>query len=322
MEVPQFYIRGVLEGNRRILSQTLTLLESSLKKHKELSGKVLEGLLPHTGRSLRLGITGVPGAGKSTFIESLGLDLAEKGHRVAVLAVDPSSQKAGGSILGDKTRMQKLSFHENTFIRPSPSGDTLGGVAAKTRESMLICEAAGHDVILVETVGVGQSEISVAFMVDFFLVLMVAGTGDDLQGIKRGVLEAADAIVVNKADGKNFDGALQARKDLERAVQMTLPESRIWQTPVLACSSVDEKGTRTVWDTILAHQRLMKETRGFEDRRKKQALNWMWALVEEGLKLRLNQNSAVAGMIPHVSDQVSKNLLSPMAAAHKVLELF
>ena len=319
---PQFYIQGVLEGNRRVLSQTLTLQESSLGQHKKLSRKILDGLMPHVGRSLRLGITGVPGAGKSTFIESLGLDLAESGHRVAVLAVDPSSQKAGGSILGDKTRMQKLSFHENTFIRPSPSGDTLGGVAAKTRESMLICEAAGYDVILVETVGVGQSEISVAYMVDFFLVLLVAGAGDELQGIKRGVLEAADGIAINKADGKNQDRALQAQQDLERVMEMTLPKSRVWQTPVLACSSVKEQGTRPVWDTVLAHQKLMKETGEFQRRRKRQSLNWMWALVEDGLKSRLNKNPDLADLIPRVSKQVCENRLSPLAAAHQVLDLF
>ncbi|MCP4718135.1 MAG: methylmalonyl Co-A mutase-associated GTPase MeaB, partial [Desulfobacteraceae bacterium] len=214
---PGLLFQGILDNNRRMIAKTMTLIESNLPAHQQVAHRVMEKVLPMTGKSIRLGITGVPGVGKSTFIENLGVWLADAGHKVAVLAVDPTSQRSGGSILGDKTRMEKLSAHENSFIRPSPAGQTLGGVAVRTRETMLVCEAAGFDVILVETVGVGQSETRVASMVDFFLVLMIAGAGDELQGIKKGVLELADAIVINKADGDNKLAVEKAQKDLELA---------------------------------------------------------------------------------------------------------
>ncbi|MCP4574743.1 MAG: methylmalonyl Co-A mutase-associated GTPase MeaB, partial [Deltaproteobacteria bacterium] len=214
---PDVLFQGILDNDRRMIAKTMTLIESNLPAHKQVAHRVMEKILPLTGKSIRLGITGVPGVGKSTFIENLGVWLADAGHRVAVLAVDPTSQRSGGSILGDKTRMEKLSAHENSFIRPSPAGQTLGGVAVRTRETMLVCEAAGFDVILVETVGVGQSETRVASMVDFFLVRMIAGAGDELQGIKKGVLELADAIVINKADGDNKLAVEKAQKDLELA---------------------------------------------------------------------------------------------------------
>ncbi|MCK4768052.1 MAG: methylmalonyl Co-A mutase-associated GTPase MeaB, partial [Desulfobacula sp.] len=225
---PDSFVQGILDGNRRMVAKTITLIESSLKVHQQTAFTVMERILPHTGNSIRLGVTGVPGVGKSTFIENLGIFLADIGHKVAVLTVDPTSQRSGGSILGDKTRMEKLSAHENAFIRPSPAGETLGGVAAKTREIMLICEAAGFDVLLVETVGVGQSETSVASMVDFFLVLMISGAGDELQGIKKGVLELADGIAINKADGDNLKAVEKTKGDLEMAMHLIRPESPTW----------------------------------------------------------------------------------------------
>ncbi len=319
---PDFYIKGVLEGKRRIIAKAITLVESSLPDHRALAAKVMDGIIANSGNSVRLGITGVPGVGKSTFIENLGLDLANDGHKVAVLAVDPSSQRSGGSILGDKTRMEKLAAHENAFIRPSPSGTTLGGVASKTREIMLICEAAGYDVVLVETVGVGQSEITVATMVDFFLVLMIAGAGDELQGIKKGVLEVADAIAINKADGDNAERAEQARHEFELAMHFLSPVSPSWTPPVLKCSSVIEKGTQNIWKTVLDHRKKMMTTGEFHEKRKSQALEWMWALVYDGLKLRFNENRTIAEKIPEIAVRVERELISPTAAAEELLSYF
>lgn len=314
-------IEGIRTGNRRMIAKTMTLIESNLPAHETLAHDILDAILPMTGNSVRLGITGVPGVGKSTFIENLGVALADEGHRVAVLAVDPSSQRSGGSILGDKTRMEKLSAHENAFIRPSPAGATLGGVAARTREIMLVCEAAGYDVILVETVGVGQSETAVASMVDFFLVLAIAGAGDELQGIKKGVLELADAIAINKADGDNLDRVNQTRQDLEMAMHLVAPESPTWHTPVLTCSSVTDGGTRKVWDTVLDHREKVRETGEFVQRRRTQALEWMWTLVDEGLRRRFNENREIQARIPLVSGRVESERISPSAAARTLLEL-
>jgi GTPase len=316
---PDVLFQGILDNNRRLIAKTMTLIESNLPAHQQVAQQVLERLLPLTGKSVRLGITGVPGVGKSTFIENLGVYLADAGHRVAVLAVDPTSQRSGGSILGDKTRMERLSAHENSFIRPSPAGETLGGVAVRTRETMLVCEAAGFDVILVETVGVGQSETRVASMVDFFLVLMIAGAGDELQGIKKGVLELADAIVINKADGDNLRAVERAQKDLELAMHLIASETPTWDTPVLTCSSVIEGGTKTVWETVLDHRRKFKETNEFDQRRKKQSLEWMWTLVEEGLKQRFKHNQKINAQIPLVTRQVEAEKMSPSAAAERLL---
>ena len=231
MEIQEF-IDGVLAQNRRIVAKTITLIESSLPAHQEMAKTIVDTLLPYAGNAVRIGITGVPGVGKSTYIESFGLQLVDQGHQVAVLAVDPSSSKSGGSIMGDKTRMERLSLEQRAFIRPSPSGGTLGGVARRTRETIVVCEAAGFDVIIVETVGVGQSETTVASMVDFFLVLMLAGAGDELQGIKKGVLELADAIAINKADGNNIANAEKAKIEYEKALNLLTPSSKIWSPPV------------------------------------------------------------------------------------------
>lgn len=316
---PESFIQGIVEGNRRVIAKTITMIESRLVSHQQAAFNIVEQLLPKTGNSLRLGITGIPGVGKSTFIENLGVFLANKGHNVAVLAVDPSSKRSGGSILGDKTRMEKLSVHENAFIRPSPTGETLGGVAAKTREIMLVCEAAGFDVILVETVGVGQSETEVASMVDFFLVLMIAGAGDELQGIKKGVLELADGIAINKADMDNIKAVEKAKKDLETAMHLIRPESENWSTPVLTCSSVEKDGTKKVWETVLEHQKKMKQSGEFAQRRKEQSIEWMWNQVDEGLKRFFKENKAIGELIPKVSKQVADGKLSPSVAAKQLL---
>ncbi|MCG8566362.1 MAG: methylmalonyl Co-A mutase-associated GTPase MeaB [Desulfobacterales bacterium] len=316
---PEALVRGVAAGQRRMIAKTMTLIESQRPDHQQMAFKVMERLLPATGKSIRIGITGVPGVGKSTFIENLGMALANSGHKVAVLAVDPTSQRSGGSILGDKTRMEQLSAHENAFIRPSPAGETLGGVAAKTREIMLVCEAAGYDVILVETVGVGQSEISVAAMVDFFLVLMIAGAGDELQGIKKGVLELADGIAINKADGENKEAVERAKSDLEIAMHMIAPSTPTWATPVMTCSSVTDGGTWDVWETVLRHREKFQATGEFELRRKKQSEDWMWTLGNEGLKNRFWQNEMIREQIPTVSKRVRDDLMSPSAAAELLL---
>ncbi len=316
---PDSLIQGILSKNRRMIAKTMTMIESNRPEHKKMAFKIVEKLLPMTGSSIRLGITGVPGVGKSTFIENLGIELIREGHSVAVLAVDPTSQRSGGSILGDKTRMEKLSAHEHAFIRPSPAGETLGGVAAKTREIMLVCEAAGFDVILVETVGVGQSETSVASMVDFFLVLMIAGAGDELQGIKKGVLELADGIAINKADGDNLPFVERTRQDLEIAMHLIGSETPTWHTPVMTCSSVLDQGTLAVWEKVLEHRDKFKATGEFELRRKKQSMEWMWTLVEDGLKQRFKNNKKIREQIPVVSRQVEKDQISPSAAAEALL---
>ncbi len=318
---PQYYIDGVMSGQRAILARTITLIESVHPAHRELAMQVVDALLPHTGKATRLGITGVPGVGKSTFIESFGMHLTASGSKVAVLAVDPSSTRSGGSILGDKTRMEKLSVESNAFIRPSPSGGTLGGVARRTRETMLVCEAAGFDVIIVETVGVGQSETTVASMVDFFLVLMLAGAGDELQGIKKGVLEIADAIAINKADGDNFDRAQKARKVLENALHLLRPSSVHWTVPVLTCSALNLDGIEQIWQNVQDHRSQLTKAGELETRRKDQALQWMWSLVEDGLKERFFENEAVQNKLPKISSRVHHGGMAPTVAAKELLFL-
>ena len=315
----QSHIDGVLSGDRRVLARTITLIESSHPDHRRLSAGIMEGLLPYTGKAVRLGITGVPGVGKSTFIETFGMYLTGLGHRLAVLAVDPSSTRSRGSIMADKTRMERLCVEPMAFIRPSPSGGSLGGVARKTRETMLLCEAAGFDIIIVETVGVGQSETAVASMVDFFLVLMLAGAGDELQGIKKGVLEIADALAVNKADGDNIVKANQAKKAYETALHLLSPASPSWAPPVLTCSAMENRGIAEIWQTVLAHKKAFKASGEFTAKRQTQALDWMWSLIEEGLKDRFYKNPEVIKALPDLKRAVVDGTLAPVAAADKLL---
>jgi LAO/AO transport system kinase len=315
------YLAGVRAGNRRILAKAITLVESFHPDHRERAWQLIEALLPETGRAVRLGITGVPGVGKSTFIENFGMQLVARGHRVAVLAVDPSSKRSGGSIMADKTRMERLAGNPHAFIRPSPSGGTLGGVARMTRESMLICEAAGFDVIIVETVGVGQSETAVAGMVDFFLVLMLTGAGDALQGIKKGVLELADAVAINKADGDNAARAERARKELENALHLMQPASITWRPPVVTCSALTLAGLDEIWGLVQEHNRCMRASGELTANRRAQALEWMWSLIEEGLKERFNRHPQVQAQLPAVAAQVSRGELLPTIAARQLLFL-
>lgn len=316
-----YYTQGVRKRDKRVLAKTITLIESARHEHQKLARAVVNALLPYTGKAVRLGISGVPGAGKSTFIETLGTRLVNQGHLVAVLAVDPSSQRSGGSVLADKTRMEKLSTSENAFIRPSPSGGTLGGVARKTRETMLVCEAAGYDVMIVETVGVGQSETTVASMVDFFLLLMIAGAGDELQGIKKGVLEVADAIAINKADGDNVKRASMARKQIEAALHYLMPASPTWTPKALTCSSLnpEDDGIKTIWSTVLEHRETVSKTGELESKRRSQAVDWMWSLVEEGLKTRFYKHPEIMSRLEKITRHVAAGELAPTVAADELL---
>ena len=316
---PEDYVQGVLKGDRRVLAKTITMIESALDHHKDIARTIVDQLLPHAGKAVRLGITGVPGVGKSTFIESFGMALIRQGHKVAVLAVDPSSTRSGGSIMADKTRMEQLAVQADAFIRPSPSGGTLGGVARKTRESMLVCEAAGFDVMIVETVGVGQSETAVASMVDFFLVLMLAGAGDELQGIKKGVLELADAIAITKADGDNVDKALQAARAYASALHLLSPASDHWQPPVLTCSAVSMEGVDLIWDTVLEHRQKMRASGEFDIKRRGQALDWLHALVDDGLKERFMRHPKIRQHLPRYQRDVARGDTSPTVAAQELL---
>jgi LAO/AO transport system kinase len=317
----QSYVAGVLAQDRRLLSKTITLIESSLTAHKKMARLIVDELLPHTGKAIRLGITGVPGAGKSTFIEALGTMLVREGLSVAVLAVDPSSVRGGGSLLADKTRMEQLSIEERAFIRPSPSGGTLGGIASKTRETMLLCEAAGFDVVIVETLGSGQSEVAVASMVDFFLMLMISGAGDDLQGMKKGVLELVDAVAVNKADGDNIKKADLARKQCETALHFSTPSSPNWFPPVLTCSARESTGIKEIWDTVLEHRKKLLSAGELEIKRKQQALDWMCFLVKEGLDEWFYKNPYVKKTIPKLEKEVEEGVTAPTTAANKLLLL-
>jgi LAO/AO transport system kinase len=319
---PTLLAQGVLAGQRRALARAITLIESTRADHREAAEALLHQLLPHTGRSVRIGITGVPGAGKSTFIEAFGLHVVEKGHRLAVLAVDPSSPRSGGSILGDKTRMEDLSRDERAFIRPSPSGCTLGGVARRTREAMLVCEAAGFDVIVVETVGVGQSETAVADMVDMFLLLLVPGGGDELQGIKKGIVELADAIVVNKADGDLAIAAQRAARDYTNALHLLTPASAAWTVPVLTCSALERAGIDSVWDNVGRYRDAMEKAGQFTARRSAQAHAWMWNEVAETLMQALKDDPRVAGLLPAMENDVSDGTLAPGRAARQLVAAF
>jgi len=313
---------GVRAGNIRALAKAITLVESRNIDHSLAATTLLDELLPHTGNAIRIGISGVPGAGKSTFIEAFGLHLTALGRKVAVLAVDPSSQRSGGSILGDKTRMEELSRDPRAFIRPSPAGDTLGGVARKTRETMLICEAAGFDVIIIETVGVGQSEITVASMTDFFLLLQLPNAGDELQGIKRGVMEIADAIVVNKAEGDNRPRADLARQQCVNALHMLSPKSPHWQVPVLLCSALQREGVDAVWTTIEAFRQVMQRSGEFQEKRALQNSDWMWTLLMDDLKETFLRHPRVEALLPQLQDSVAAGVTTPGAAARRLMEVF
>ncbi|CAA7624427.1 methylmalonyl Co-A mutase-associated GTPase MeaB [Magnetospirillum sp. UT-4] len=313
---------GVLAGERRALARAITLIESTRPDHRPAAEALLHDLLPHSGRSVRVGITGVPGAGKSTFIEAFGLHVVGQGHRLAVLAVDPSSPRSGGSILGDKTRMEELSRDQRAFIRPSPSGCTLGGVARRTREAMLVCEAAGFDVVVVETVGVGQSETAVADMVDMFLLLLVPGGGDELQGLKKGIVELADAVVVNKADGDLAAAAQRAARDYRAALHLLAPPAGRWTVPVLTCSALMRDGVAEVWRTVGDYQAAMQEAGRFAARRAAQAHAWMWNEVSETLLQALRDDSRVALLLPELERAVSAGEMAPGAAARRLAAVF
>jgi LAO/AO transport system kinase len=314
-------VDGVLARQRRALAKTITLIESTRSDHQARAQAVLETLMPHTGKAIRIGISGVPGVGKSTFIEALGMALIGKGMRVAVLAIDPSSSLTGGSILGDKTRMEALSQRDEAFIRPSPARGALGGVARQTREALLACEAAGYDVIIVETVGVGQSETAVAGMTDVFVVLQLPNAGDDLQAIKKGILELADIVVYNKADIDAHASDL-AVGQMRSALHMLRPASKHWQVPVLKTSAVTGEGMAQVWETIERHRKTMLDASQFEAKRRHQALTWMWTLIEQGLQQQFRQHPAVARELQSVSDKVAGASITPTAAAHLLLTYF
>lgn len=324
--MPEFdlatYADGVLAGNRRMLAKAITLVESTRPEDGRIARQLLDRIHPQTGKAVRVGITGVPGAGKSTFIDTFGTYLTSYGHKVAVLAVDPSSTVSGGSILGDKTRMERLMADPNAFIRPSPSGGALGGVARKTRETMMLCEAAGFDTVLVETVGVGQSEVTVASMVDFFLVLMIAGAGDELQGIKKGIIEIADALVINKCDGDNVERAERARSEYEGALHFLRPVSPNWTPPVLAASALASTGIERVWKTIMDHQSALTRSGELQEKRRRQALSWMWSVIEDGLMNAFRQDEVLGPLIVQAEKEILDGDRSPTSAALELLEKF
>ena len=316
------YVSGLANGNISILGRVITLVESTRVDHQKLAQDILETCMPTTGKSVRIGITGVPGVGKSTFIESFGKLLTSLGKKVAVLAIDPSSEQGRGSILGDKTRMESLSVDPMAFIRPSPNAGSLGGVARKTRESILLCEAAGYDVIIVETVGVGQSETAVHSMVDFFLLLMLAGAGDELQGIKRGIMEMADALTITKADGDNINKSKLAVGDYKRAIHLFPAKTNNWIPKVLTCSAYENTGIEDVWETINSFVNHCVCNNTFEENRKKQAQFWLHESIQEQLGNYFHQKPEVKKLLPQLEEQVLSGKLSPFIAANKLIDLF
>jgi LAO/AO transport system kinase len=312
----------VCAGDRRALAQAITLIESTRDDHRRAAEALLEALLPHTGQSMRLGISGVPGVGKSTFIESFGQYLIDAGKRVAVLAVDPSSQISGGSILGDKTRMEQLAQSPHAFIRPTPTAGTQGGVARRTREAMLACEAAGFDVVLIETVGVGQSETAVADMVDMFLLLLLPGSGDELQGLKRGIVELADLVIVNKADGDLVDAAGRVAGEYANALHLLRPATPYWTSRVVTCSALEGTGIGDIWQIVEEYRTTMATEGAFEVRRAQQARTWMWREVDDSLLASFRANPAVGARIAELEAQVEAGSLTPAAAAQALLAAF
>ena len=313
--------RGIRAGERATLARAITLIESKRADHRKAAHLLVQDMLPLTGKAVRLGITGAPGTGKSTTIDALGTYLTGKGHKVAVLAVDPSSTRTGGSILGDKTRMARLAVDPHAFVRPSPTSGTLGGVAAKTRETMLLCEAAGYDVVLVETVGVGQSETAVADMTDFFLVLMVAGAGDELQGLKKGIVELADMIAVNKADGDNIERAKLAAADYRGALNILAPRSATWSPPVITYSALGGAGIADLWGKVIEHKEKLTGSGELTTRRREQQVKWMWTMLEERLTARLRSDAAVRAKLRQAESAVADGKLAPTLAVEQIAQL-
>jgi len=317
---PHQYAASILQGDRLLLSRAITLVESRRPDDQALAQAVLTQVLPATGQAIRIGITGVPGVGKSTFIETFGSYLIQQGHRLAVLAIDPTSQRSGGSLLGDKTRMETLSMNPAAYIRPSPAGDSLGGVAQHTRETMLLCEAAGFDVILIETVGVGQSETVVHGLVDFFLLLMLAGAGDELQGMKRGIMELADALAITKADGDTSASARRAQLDYTNALYLFPPTGTGWSPPVLTCSALTGDGIADLWTTILTHQQQMHHNGEFQQRRQAQQLTWFRALLRQRLDDRFYGQPGIRERLAALETQIRAGTLLPAAAVQVLLD--
>ncbi len=317
------FVQGILSGDISILSRAITLIESTKTEHQKLAEQVINACMPHAGNALRIGITGIPGVGKSTFIESFGVNLIQNHHKkVAVLAIDPSSELNKGSILGDKTRMEKLSQQPEAFIRPSPSAGSLGGVARKTRETAILCEAAGFNCIIIETVGVGQSETAVKSMVDFFLLLHLPGAGDELQGIKRGIMEMADGIAINKADGENMARATVAMQDVKRALNLYPQQESGWHVPVLACSALHNAGIPEIWETIERFERHMKLKGFFEINRANQATYWLKETITEALMQQFNAVPAVKMRYQELETEIKNHKVSPFTAARELIELF
>ncbi len=320
---PQQYIDGILQGDRATLARAITVVESDLPADSNLAAALLDGLIPHSGKAQRVGVSGIPGAGKSTFIDSLGMHLIHtRGENVAVLSVDPSSPFSGGSILGDKTRMEKLALEEKAFIRPSPARGRLGGVARHTRETMLLCEAAGYRNVLVETVGVGQSETAVRSMTDFFLLIMIPGGGDELQGIKRGILEMIDAMAINKADGGNEAKAERARSDYMNALHLFPATPDGWSPKVLAISAITGKGIAELWDIVSEHRAQLETNGFFSARRKRQAGDWMHELISTELEDLFQHDAAVAALLPSLESAVQNGTMAPSVAARRALSVF
>src|SRR5579871_601012 len=308
-------------GHRAALARAITLIESRRADHQALARELVQALLPDTGKAIRVGITGSPGVGKSTTIDALGMFLIERGHKVAVLAVDPSSARTGGSILGDKTRMAQLAASDHAYIRPSPASGTLGGVAAKTREAMLLCEAAGFDVVLVETVGIGQSETAVCDMTDFFLALMLPGAGDELQGIKKGLVELADMIAINKADGDNIKRANLAAAEYRGALHILTPRSAHWQPPAVTYSALTGAGIDSLWQKILDHRTAMNASGEFASRRQEQQVKWMWSMLEQRIMARLRHDASVRGKVKRIEAEVAGGRIAPSLAAEQIAEM-
>lgn len=321
-EAVHTYVQGIQKGDRNWLSQAITLVESTLPAHRILAAEILADCQPMSGNSIRIGITGVPGVGKSTFIEAFGQELLSRGRSIAVLAIDPSSQRSKGSILGDKTRMETLASHPGVYIRPSPSSGTLGGVARKTRESMILCEAAGFDTLLIETVGVGQSETSVHSMVDFFLLLMLAGAGDELQGIKRGIMEMADAVVINKADGDNLNRVNIAKAEITNALHYFPPTGSGWVTPCLSCSSLDKTGIDSVADMITAYVQITKSNGFFDKKRDGQALEVMQQFIDESLRAGFYADTDMQALAGTVRKQLLAKKINAYSAGQILLDAY